>query len=297
MLPEWFRSADMLYVSLILNEDAAHSCVSELGSLGCVQFNDLNTELTPFQRRYVGYIKRCDELERKLRFFNGEIENFGLATNSPGSVEMFVDALSSGRGGGGASTGGHLLEVLETELERHEAQLLELNSYSEKLTQDYNEKVEYHECLEKGRSFFASEVPLFDMKDDSADAGRPDEELAEGLLGSDFLTNASRGPGGAEMKFANILGVVRAADRLSFERMLFRQTRGNCYVRFQEISQPITDPASGALEAKLVFIVFYKSTAIEGKIQKICDAFHARRCVARSCSPAPPPTHPSSPPP
>ena len=41
-----------------------------------------------------------DELERKLRFFGGEIENFGLATNSPGSVEMFVDSLSPGRGGG-----------------------------------------------------------------------------------------------------------------------------------------------------------------------------------------------------
>ena len=28
-----------------------------------------NPELTPFQRRYVWYVRRCDELERKLRFF------------------------------------------------------------------------------------------------------------------------------------------------------------------------------------------------------------------------------------
>ena len=33
-----------------------------------------------FQRRYVSYIKRCDELERKLRYIKGEIDRFGLDT-------------------------------------------------------------------------------------------------------------------------------------------------------------------------------------------------------------------------
>mmetsp|Transcript_33638 Transcript_33638/g.37818 ORF Transcript_33638/g.37818 Transcript_33638/m.37818 type:complete len:116 (+) Transcript_33638:507-854(+) len=50
------------------------SHLAELGKLGVIQFTDLNPELTPFQRRYVSYVKRCDELERKLRFFNAGIE-------------------------------------------------------------------------------------------------------------------------------------------------------------------------------------------------------------------------------
>ena len=54
----WWRSRDMKYVSLILSEDAAHECVSNLGQLGALQFTDLNPEQTPFQRRYVSYIKR-----------------------------------------------------------------------------------------------------------------------------------------------------------------------------------------------------------------------------------------------
>lgn len=33
-----------------------------------------------FQRRYVSYIKRCDELERKLRYIKGELTKFGLDT-------------------------------------------------------------------------------------------------------------------------------------------------------------------------------------------------------------------------
>lgn len=63
----------MAYVSIIVNEDAAHSCISDLGKLGCVQFTDLNPELTAFQRRYVAYMKRIDELERKTNFFAEEV--------------------------------------------------------------------------------------------------------------------------------------------------------------------------------------------------------------------------------
>ena len=54
----WWRSREMKYVSLILSEDAAHECVHGLGEIGALQFTDLNLEQTPFQRRYVNYVKR-----------------------------------------------------------------------------------------------------------------------------------------------------------------------------------------------------------------------------------------------
>ena len=63
------------------------------------------------------------------------------------------------------------------------------------------------------------------------------------------------------MKFSYMAGVVGADDRSRFERQLFRTTRGNCYVRFAEIEQPISDPATGEQVMKLVFIVFYKVRA------------------------------------
>lgn len=72
-MAKWFRSEDMAYVSIIVNEDAAHTCISDLGKLGMIQFTDLNPELTAFQRRYVAYIKRIDELERKLNFFGDQV--------------------------------------------------------------------------------------------------------------------------------------------------------------------------------------------------------------------------------
>ena len=62
----------------------------EIGNIGCVQFTDLNSELTPFQRRYVSSVKRCDELERKIRFFTAEIDKFGLPRTSDTTVDQVM---------------------------------------------------------------------------------------------------------------------------------------------------------------------------------------------------------------
>ena len=133
----WWRSEEMEYVSLIMSEDAAHACVRELGQLGCIQFTDLNPELTPFQRRYVIYIKRCDEIERKIRYVHGEIKKMNVPVQPAGSVDQFVENTA----GAETATGTYLLETLENKLENYEQQLLELNKYSAKLTEEYNNKV------------------------------------------------------------------------------------------------------------------------------------------------------------
>ena len=239
----------------------------------------LNPDLTPFQRRFVSYVKRCDELERKLRYFAGECDKFNLTLESAGDVDTFLEnAAASGAAAGSTKdqTGAQLLETLETELEGYENQLKELNSYSEKLTTEYNEKVELQEVLEKARRFFMTDAPrlaVSEMTTGGPESGAGDDK-AEGLLGPEDAPGAARD---MDMRFSSITGVVATEEKARFERMIFRATRGNCYVRFAPIKQPITDPSSGELIEKCVFIVFYKSVSIETKLKKICDAFDAHR--------------------
>ena len=57
-----------------LQSEAAYACVSELGELGFVQFRDLNPDTNAFQRKFVNEVRRCDEMERKLRFLEKEIK-------------------------------------------------------------------------------------------------------------------------------------------------------------------------------------------------------------------------------
>lgn len=233
--------------------------------------SQLNPDLTPFQRRFVSYVKRCDELERKLRFFVGEIEKFELDMVSAGNVDLFVNspALVSGTGDGSKKSGAQLLESLEVELDGYESQLRELNSYSEKLTTEYNEKVELQEVLEKARRFFMTDAPRLAVSELTSGAADTSDT---GLLQTD---NAPRPD--LDMRFSSITGVVATEEKVRFERMIFRATRGNCYVRFAPIKQPITDPETGMSVEKSVFIIFYKSESIELKLKRICDAFAAHR--------------------
>jgi V-type H+-transporting ATPase subunit a len=79
-----------------------------------------------------------------------------------------------------------------------------------------------------------------------------------------------------DMSFSNIIGVLPTADKQRFERMLFRSTRGNCYVRFADVEEPLVD-STGQKISKVVFVIFFKSSAIETKVKRICDAFSAHR--------------------
>jgi V-type H+-transporting ATPase subunit a len=79
-----------------------------------------------------------------------------------------------------------------------------------------------------------------------------------------------------EMTFSNIAGTIPTGDKGRFERMLFRSTRGNCYVRFSELNKEALDSFGNCIP-KTCFIIFYKSSALETKIKKICDAFSANR--------------------
>jgi V-type H+-transporting ATPase subunit a len=65
-----------------------------------------------------------------------------------------------------------------------------------------------------------------------------------------------------EITFSNIAGVLVASDKARFERMLFRATRGNCYVRFAEIEEDLID-SNGAEVTKVAFVIFFKSDVIE----------------------------------
>lgn len=252
-MAKWFRSEPMEYISLIMNEDAAHDCLADLGKMGVLQFTDLNPELTPFQRRYVSKVKRCDELERKLRFFNGELDKFGLESKSAGSVDGFLEENVGTQKSGDNNT----LEALEKDMEIHESRLKELNSYNEKLTHEFNEKVELQQVLEKAGHFF-------DFDNDNVQS-------------SELKTSAAFKTRLDIMKFQSIAGVVATEERARFDRMIFRATRGNSLVSFSEIEHPTTDPETGKQCEKSVFLIFYKSSTIEVKLKKICDAFQAHR--------------------
>ncbi|KAL6211511.1 hypothetical protein ACLB2K_016735 [Fragaria x ananassa] len=249
-----FRSEPMQLVQIIIPIESAHLTVSYLGDLGLLQFKDLNTEKSPFQRTYATQIKRSGEMARKLRFFKDQMLKSGLPPPK-------------------ATRQANLnLDDLEVKLGELEAELIEMNANSEKLQRSYNELVEYKLVLQKAGEFFhsAESSVRLQQREESRHIG--DDALDTPLLDQESSTDPSK-----QVKLGFLTGLVPRGKCLAFERILFRATRGNVFLRQAVVENPVTDPVTGEKIEKNVFVVFYSGERAKNKILKICDAFGANR--------------------
>lgn len=69
-------------------------------------------------------------------------------------------------------------------------------------------------------------------------------------------------------KVGFIAGTIQKEKVLAFERLLFRATRGNVFLRQTDVGS-LKDPATGEEQAKVVFVVFFAGERAQQKIQKV----------------------------
>lgn len=81
-----------------------------------------------------------------------------------------------------------------------------------------------------------------------------------------MLTDPSK-----QVKLGFISGLVPKDKSMAFERILFRATRGNVFIRQEPIDNPVTDPVSGE---KVVFLTQILSERL------LCD--HLIFCSSRT---------------
>ncbi|OVA20380.1 ATPase [Macleaya cordata] len=252
-----FRSEPMQLVQLIIPIESAHQTVSYLGDLGLLQFKDLNAEKSPFQRTYASQIKRCGEMARKLRFFKEQMMKAGVLPSARPMSRADID-----------------MDDLEIKLGELEAELIEINSNSEKLQRAYSELVEYKLVLHKAGEFFYSARSNATAQQREIEA----RQVGEGSLDSPLLLEQEMSSDPAkQVKLGFVSGLVPRDKLMAFERILFRATRGNVFIKQAMVEEPVTDPVSGEKVEKNVFLVFYSGERAKAKILKICDAFGANR--------------------
>ncbi|CAN6917408.1 unnamed protein product, partial [Brassica oleracea] len=251
------RSEPMQLVQLIVPMESAHLTVSYLGDLGLVQFKDLNPEKSPFQRTYAAQIKRCGEMARKIRFFKDQMSKAGVLPK---------DSLENGT---------HIIDLddVEVKLGELEAELVEINANNDKLQRSYNELIEYKLVLDKAGEFFSSAHTSATAQQIEIESQQVGEDLLEApLLQQDKSIDSSK-----QVKLGFLTGLVPREKSMVFERILFRATRGNVFIRQTVIEEPVIDPNSGEKAEKNVIVVFYSGERAKSKILKICEAFGANR--------------------
>ncbi|CAH8472657.1 unnamed protein product [Schistosoma haematobium] len=246
-----FRSEEMQLSQMFLHTDIAYMCISELGELGLVQFRDTVPGTNAFQRKFVNEVRRCDEMERKLRFLEKEIEkdkfpilDTGENPEAPAPREI-ID--------------------LESIFEKLENELKEVNSSAEKLKKTYLELSELKQILRKTQTFFdeanvESHLDLNPMNDPNHNYSERDVTVH---------TNSNK-------RHVEFLAGIILRERLpAFERMLWRVCRGNVFLKQAEVDDPLEDLTTGMPVHKSVFLVFFQGDQLRTRVKKICDGFHA----------------------
>lgn len=240
---ELFRSEEMTLAQLFLQSEAAYCCVSELGELGKVQFRDLNPDVNVFQRKFVNEVRRCEEMDRKLRFVEKEIKKASLPLLDTGEnpeVPFPRDMID-----------------LEANFEKIENELKEINTNQEALKRNFLELTELKYILRKTQQFF-DEMADPDLLEESSSLLEPSE------IGR-----------GAPLRLGFVAGVINRERIPTFERMLWRVCRGNVFLRQAEIENPLEDPVTGDSVHKSVFIIFFQGDQLKNRVKKICEGFRA----------------------
>lgn len=230
---------------LFLQVEAAYCCVAELGELGLVQFKDLNVKESRFQRKFVNEVRRCESLERILRFLEDQMQD---------EIEIQVPEKSP------LTPFPREMIILETALEKLEGELQEANQNYQALKRNFLELTEFKHLLKKTQDFFETEANL------------ADDFFVEDTSG---LLELRPTPAYISGKLGFTAGVINRERMASFERLLWRICRGNIYVKFSEMDTVLEDPVTREEIKKNIFIIFYQGEQLREKIKKVCDGFRA----------------------
>uniref|UniRef100_A0A7N6BYC9 V-type proton ATPase subunit a n=1 Tax=Anabas testudineus TaxID=64144 RepID=A0A7N6BYC9_ANATE len=252
-----FRSEEVCLVQLFLQSGSAYNCVSELGELGLVEFRDLNPNVNAFQRKFVGEVRRCEELEKTFTFLEQEI-NRSLPPHVRGSLRP----------------------PCPTPLAPQPRELIAIEEESERLARELKE---VSDGADKSKTILCCLISVLSK-----------EDKFSGLIDFYFYLcvsyQVSRNRDSLILSRFNVFplyvlslsfvaGVVHPWKVPSFERLLWRACRGYIIVDFREMEDRLEHPDTGEMVQWTVFLISYWGDQIGQKVKKICDCFRTQTFV------------------
>lgn len=255
----------MSLVQLYMPTESAHATVTELGELGNIQFKDLNPDVAPFQRTFVADIRRLDEMDRRVRFLQAQMETEKVPVRPLESALPFLNFSEGGR------RGPLQMEELSNKLKDLEDRIGQMNGSYETLQKRLLE-------LEEARHVLRETAVFFDQAESRNEGGgRSSTDDANAPLLDDvenhgYSQRAEDSSFGTSFDLEFVAGTIDRARMATFERILWRVLRGNLYMNYAEIEEPFQEPGKDEPVRKNVFIIFAHGSELLNKIRKISES-------------------------
>ncbi|KAF2153904.1 vacuolar ATPase 98 kDa subunit [Myriangium duriaei CBS 260.36] len=257
-----FRSADMSLVQLYMSNEIGREVVSSLGELGIMDFRDLNSETNAFQRTFTQEIRRLDNVERQLRYFQSQCEKASIQMRP---MWEFANNMT-------APTASEIDELADRS-QSLEQRIQSLNDSYETLKKREMELTEWRWVLREAGGFFDRARGQTEEIRQSID--EDDSPLLRDMEQAGQNGDASGDRSFSVMNIGFVAGVIPRERIAAFERILWRTLRGNLYMNQSEIPEPIVNPETNEGTSKNVFVIFAHGKEIINKIRKISESLGA----------------------
>ncbi|KAG0683750.1 H(+)-transporting V0 sector ATPase subunit a [Pichia californica] len=241
-------SAEMTMIQLYIPTEISRESIYSLGSLGLVEFRDLNKNVNQFQRSFVNEIRKLDNVERQYRYLIKTMEEheiFPPETLAIDYEESHKNTLSTSQ-----------LDEIYSNAQLLEDRVTQLSDASEELLKKQMDLKQYQQVLSATDKYFPGEVSrdLIDLND----------EQGQALLEA-----------GTERESNFITGVIPREKIPILEKILWRVLRGNLLFKTTEIEQKMYDQKAKEFVDKNSFVIFSHGEMIISRIRKICESLDA----------------------
>lgn len=248
--PQLLRSEKMRLIQLIFQPETAFSCVAELGELGLLQFRDLNDSTNQVNKRYVNEVRRCDELERILRYVNHQLMENGISNPMSSTNPLLADKIGALKtpNPGELTEIEHTLKILEEDLKENTKNL-------EILKQNKKELLEIRHVFSKLSEFVEQSRP-YQISPDLSEIPETENLLSE--ISTSPMMNSST-------YLSHTTGAIETDKIRVLQNLIWRVCRGNAFLKTMKIDDDLS-----------VFVAFYQGAQLKYKVKKICESLAAR---------------------
>lgn len=229
----------MSLVQLYVPTEVARDVIYKVGQLNLIQFRDLNSKVSEFQRAFVKELRTLDEVERQYTYFKHELDKKEIPIKTfPYDLQPIVAQTE--------------IDELAEEAKLLETRVTSLVDSTQSLYEKQSDLRQFRATIKAVEAFFR------------ANGEQATDDQLEALETGHTATKLF------------ISGVIARSKVNTLQQILWRVLRGNLYYHTEDVPEPVFDTKSGEFVDKSTFIIFSHGQLVHERIRKICESLDAK---------------------